>query len=106
MSQNYSLCEYKGFVEDFTVGFVSGALVGSVKNMANDHMNSNEKIEEGFKTAVQGGIAASAISYGGHSMSNGNYVNSLLALGMGAFGVYTIQKISNKKYKEIKNAKK
>ncbi len=97
MEQNYKHLygedEPKTLLRDFLVGFVSGALVSAVKNSAKA-TDKNEKIKDGFKTAVQSGISASAISRSNRQMLCGYYVDGVLSLAIGGSAVYAIEKIN------------
>ncbi len=105
MSQNYNYLygadEPSALLRDFTVGFVSGALVSSVKNSAKES-SANEKIKEGFKTAAQSGIAASVISRSNRQMLCGHYADAMLSLAIGAASVYMIEKINESKKQHLK----
>lgn len=94
MSQHYNYAPYKGIAQNFIVGFVSGALVSSIKNSAKDTATQGEKIKGGFKTAVQSGLAAAMIAEANEQMINGCHTNAMLFLGAGAVGVYAIEKVS------------
>lgn len=100
MSQNnsyhYGVSEPHALTQDFLVGFVSGALVSTVKNGAKE-ISQNEKIRDGFKTAVQSGIAASTISRSNRQMTYGHYWDAMLSLSIGASAVYAIEKINESK---------
>lgn len=105
MSQksNYygDVSEPHAITQDFMVGFVSGAVVSAVKNSAKE-TTQNEKIKDGFKTVVQSGIAASAISRSNRQMSCGHYMDAMLSLAIGGAAVYTIEKLNEKNKYEIK----
>lgn len=94
---------YRGMAQNFLVGFVSGAVVSSIKNAANDHLDSNEKLFDGFKTALQSGIAAGTIAHANEQMMHGHYGSAMLSLGVGAAGVYGIQKYANYSMFQSKN---
>lgn len=104
MSQNYNYLygedEPKALLRDFMVGFVSGAVVSAVKNSAKT-TDKNEKIKDGFKTAVQSGIAASTISRSNRQMIYGHYADAMLSLAIGGSAVYVIEKINEEKIKEV-----
>lgn len=99
MSQNsnhYGVSEPHALIQDFTVGFVSGAVVSAVKNGARE-TTQNEKLKDGFKTAIQSGIAAAAISRSNRQMTHGHYLDAMLSLAIGAGAVYAIEKINESK---------
>lgn len=102
MSRNnyhYGVSEPYALMQDFMVGFVSGAVVSAVKNSARD-TTQNEKLKDGLKTAIQSGVAASAISRSNRQMTHGHYWDAMLSLAIGASGVYAIEKI-NEQTKEV-----
>lgn len=105
MSQNYNYLygvdEPRTLLRDFTIGFVSGALVSGIKNSARDGV-ANEKIKDGLKTAVQSGVAASVISRSNRQMLCGHYADAMLSLAIGATGVYMIEKINETKKQHLK----
>ena len=106
MSQNsvyhYGVSEPHALIRDFTVGFVSGAVVSAVKNGAKEGEQS-EKIKDGFKTAIQSGIAASAISRSNRQMVHGHYLDAMLSLAIGGVAVYTIEKLHESQIKNKDN---
>ncbi|MDO8453507.1 MAG: hypothetical protein Q7S59_02925 [Sulfurimonas sp.] len=91
---------HKNMIQNFTVGFVSGAVVSGIKNMAETQLDESQKLRDGFKTAVQSGIAASMIADANHKMMHNNHVGALISFGIGALGVYAIQKLAQKTKKE------
>lgn len=95
MSQHYSYAPYKRITQNFIVGFVSGALVSSIKNSAKETATQSEKIKGGFKTAVQSGLAAAMITEANERMISGRHIDAALFLGVGAVGVYAIEKASD-----------
>ena len=100
MSQNsvyhYGVSEPHALMQDFTVGFVSGAVVSAVKNGARES-TQGEKIKDGFKTAIQSGIAASAISRSNRQMMHGHFFDAMLSPAIGGTAVYTIEKLHETK---------
>lgn len=99
MSQNsnhYGVSEPHALIQDFTVGFVSGAVVSAVKNGARE-TTQNEKLKDGFKTAIQSGIAAATISRSNRQMTHAHYLDAMLSLAIGAGAVYAIEKINESK---------
>ena len=103
MSQNYNypygVDEPRVLVKDFLVGFVSGAVVSAVKNSAKE-MDKNEKIKDGFKTAAQSGVAASAILRSNRQMLCHHYADAMLSLAIGGGAIYSIEQISESTKKQ------
>lgn len=95
MSRRYSRelrCEYKGSVQNFSIGFVSGALLSALKNSAKEGRSSQENIKSGFKTAIQSGIAAASIARANDRMIKDRDTDAVISLAFGAGLVYFIEK--------------
>ena len=83
--------EYKGAAQNLVIGFVSGALLSSIKSCAREKTQS-KNIKNGFKAAVQSAVATASMARANHKMRYGDYASGVLSLAMGAIAIYAIEK--------------
>jgi len=86
----------------------SATFAGSMnfKKYRKKEITRTEAIQDTVKLASQGGMGTGCAVAAANAFGKGDYVNGLLAIGMGAVGVYGIEKISESVEKALKPKEK
>lgn len=79
----------------FTMGFITGAIVTTLKDRINKKSITKESIKNTLKIGTQSGIVSCAINDAKNRMECGDYTKAALSLALGTAGVYVTEKFAN-----------